>query len=201
MFDHGESAASDLPRAGARLGDRYEIVSKVAAGGLGVVFAARDLSIQRLVAVKVLASRKQRNEQARARLFREARAMARIAHPGIAQVFDQGDDRSHGPYLVMELLKGEDLGRHLQGVRQLDPSLGLEILEQACSALQAAHDQGIYHRDLKPSNVFLVQDPLRSVPVVKLIDFGVARFDGDAQVLTEPGDVLGTIAYMAPERW
>jgi len=201
MFDPGESAATTLPSVGARLGDRYEIVSMIAAGGLGVVFSARDLSIQRLVAVKVLAPRKRHGEHARARLFREARATARIAHPGIVQVFDQGEDRVFGPFLVMELLNGEDLSRLLQRSGPLPASRGLALVEQACSALQAAHDHGIYHRDLKPSNLFLVHDPLRPTPQVKLIDFGVARFDGDAGALTEPGDVLGTIAYMAPERW
>ncbi|MDQ2643225.1 MAG: protein kinase [Myxococcota bacterium] len=201
MLDSGENAAADLPRAGARLGERYEIVSKVASGGLGVVFAARDLAIRRLVAVKVLAPRKQQSEHARARLFREARAMARIAHPGIVQVFDQGDDPAFGPFLVMELLRGEDLSRLLQRAERLSPSAALELIEQACLALQAAHDHGIYHRDLKPSNLFLVEDPLRAAPLVKLIDFGVARFEADEDALTEPGDVLGTIAYMAPERW
>src|SRR5688500_6188930 len=113
MFDPGESTISTLPHTGTRLGERYEIVTKVASGGLGVVFSARDLAIQRLVAVKVVASRNQHSERARARLFREARATARISHPGIAQVFDQGDDRTYGPYLVMELLDGEDLAQLL----------------------------------------------------------------------------------------
>ncbi|MEP7049351.1 MAG: protein kinase [Pseudomonadota bacterium] len=182
------------------IAERYELESKLGSGGMGAVFAGRDLLLQRLVAVKLLPAGKRENARATQRLSREARAMARIAHPGVVQIFDQGWDDQWGPYIVMERLFGEDLAHFLHEREPLELALALGLIEQVCSALQAAHAAGVVHRDLKPANLFVLRDPTAAVPRIKILDFGVAKLD-EPGLLTDPGDILGTLAYLPPERW
>lgn len=192
----GVSEAQSL----GRLADRYEIQGVIGSGGMAAVYQGRDLVLDRVVAIKLLPRDKREQERAGQRLLREARAMARIAHPGIVQVFDHGSDATLGPYLVMERLYGENLARFLHGRGPLPLDLALSLIEQICAALQAAHDAGVVHRDLKPSNLFVVRGPTPDAPRIKVLDFGVAKLD-DAEQLTDPGDILGTLAYLPPERW
>lgn len=175
----------------------YRILEKVGAGGMGVVYRARDERLHRDVAIKVLSDEGQRDRDARRRIDREARALSQLNHPNIEAVHafehHEGVD-----YLVLELVEGESLGQWvargaLPEARVLD--LGIQL----ASALEAAHAQGIIHRDLKPSNLMVTPDGR-----LKVLDFGLARLTQVAGAsltftATESGFIMGTIPYMAPE--
>lgn len=180
---------------GDRLG-KYEIVAGLGSGGMGEVYRARDPRLEREVAIKVIRSVSS-NAEAQARLWREARAAASVSHPGICQIYDVGESDEQ-LFIVMELLNGQSLaGRLKEGALKPDEavSTALGIL----GALGALHSRQIVHRDLKPSNVFIVDGG------IKLLDFGLARShqssEGSDQTLTQPGMVVGTPRYMAPEQW
>jgi serine/threonine protein kinase/tetratricopeptide (TPR) repeat protein len=183
----------DLP---ARIGP-YGISRKLGEGGMGVVYAAHDERLERSVAVKTLSS-VGRDETARRRFWREARAAASVNHPNICHIYEIGEDASGELFIAMELLDGESLAGRLErgalGVSEAVP-IALGIL----AALSALHARGIVHRDLKPSNVFLTPHG------VKLLDFGLARPEVDATLntataLTFAGVLVGTPRYMAPEQ-
>ncbi len=179
---------------------RYAITSKLGQGGMGVVYAGRDERLERAVALKTMSSLA-RDETARKRFWREARAAASVNHPNVCQLYEIGEDAGD-LFIAMELLEGEALAARLRrgplSVAEALP-IGLEIL----AALSALHGRGIVHRDLKPSNVFLTPHG------VKLLDFGLARAsdpelslsrDMEASALTGTGMVVGTPRYMAPEQ-
>src|SRR5579864_1028964 len=184
----------------------YRISGKLGQGGMGVVYAAEDIRLGREVALKFVPEN-QRDEQARERLQREARAASALNHPNICTIYDVGEHE--GEYFIaMELLQGETLQQRLwRGSLPLD--LALEIGIQLSDALHAAHSKGILHRDIKPSNIFLSEHGQ-----AKLMDFGLARSlraavaskasDLTASLgdphLTSPGTALGTVAYMSPEQ-
>src|SRR5512134_3480314 len=186
---------------GSRLGP-YEIVSQLGQGGMGVVFRARDTRLERDVAVKVLPKNLAEDPDALSRFEREAKAVANLSHPNILAIHDLG--REEGTvYATMELLEGETLRQRLQD-GALPPRKAVEIALEIASGLAAAHDKGIVHRDLKPENVFLLGSGQ-----VKVLDFGLARMapvateGSDVPTLslsTEPGRVMGTVGYMAPEQ-
>ncbi len=186
---------------GTRIGGRYHITGLLGSGGMGSVYAGRDLMLERAVAIKVLPPEKARDRLASRRFLREARAMARLALEGVVQVFDHGQDTEHGPYLVMEHLEGEDLSRLLHARGRFSLPLALAVVEQVCATLEAAHACGIVHRDLKPSNVFLLRNGGGASARVKVLDFGIARWVEDSAAVTQPGELLGTLGYMAPEQW
>ena len=187
-------------KRGSRIGGRYEVTGPLGSGGMGLVFAGRDRTLDREVAIKLLSPYLWKNPAATERFWREARAMARISHPATVQVFDRGEDGRFGPFLVMERLDGENLSRFLHTRGPLPEALGLALADQLCGTVQAAHEAGVVHRDLKPANVFVLRGPPGAVPRLKLLDFGVAKLQDDG-TLTQAGDILGTLAYMAPERW
>lgn len=182
---------------GQVLAGRYRLVSLLGRGGMGAVWRAHDEQLDREVAVKELRLPEHLDDAARqtliARLDREARAAARLRHPGIVTVHDRvtGDDGR--PWIVMELVRGRSLDDLLKAEGRLPPvrvaQIGLHLLD----ALRAAHRAGITHRDIKPANVLLEDDR------VVLTDFGIAAVEGDA-TLTGTGAVLGTPAYMSPEQ-
>jgi len=192
--EHRTSAA-DGERLPSRIGP-YTITRKLGEGGMGIVYAAHDERLDRAVALKTM-SVLVRDETARTRFWREARAAAGVNHPNICQVYEIGEAGGE-LFIVMELLSGEALAEHLRQGPMTAPravSIGLEIL----AALAALHARGIVHRDLKPSNVFLTPYG------VKLLDFGLARPQvADATTtaldLTRAGIVVGTPRYMAPEQ-
>jgi hypothetical protein len=177
---------------GRRLGGRYRMEALLAAGGMGEVWTARDLLLDRAVAVKVLGGALAGDGRAAERLRREARAAARLDHPNIARVLDLGEHDGR-PYLVMELLEGESLATRIDRAGPLSPSEAARIVAAVADALEAAHQAGIVHRDVKPGNVFLT-----TAGEVKVLDFGIASAAGDTALTT--GDLLGTAAYLAPER-
>jgi Tol biopolymer transport system component len=189
---------------GARLGP-YEIMSALGAGGMGEVYRARDPRLGRDVAIKVLPSAFSANVDRLHRFEQEARAAAALNHPDILAVFDIGT-HADTPFIVSELLEGETLRERLNAgpvaVRK-----AIELALHIAHGLAAAHDKGITHRDLKPENVFVTRDNR-----VKILDFGLAKLTQDQPALgpasamattpspTEPGVVLGTVGYMAPEQ-
>ena len=193
-----QSGAAESPTrevAAGRIG-QYTIERKLGAGGMGVVYAARDERLQRTVALKTLSSLSN-DPTARKRFWREARAAASVNHPNVCQIYEIGEDDGE-LFIAMELLEGEVLSERLRrgalSASQAVP-IGLDML----SALSALHARGIVHRDLKPSNVFVTEHG------VKLLDFGLARPELDVSLdpateLTMPGMVMGTPRYMAPEQ-
>jgi len=186
---------------GNRIG-KYVIVEKVGQGTFGVVFVARDTELDRLVAFKLLNPVFQDNDQIASRFLQEARACARIGHPGIVTVLDIGRVPTlvgEASYIVMELLGGESLTRRLARSGRLAPESAIEIGRQIAGALEAAHRAEVLHRDLKPDNVFLVPDDAAPTSErVKVIDFGLAKIEGSRH--TCQNAVFGTPRYMSPEQ-
>ncbi len=182
------------PLIGTLLADTYRIEKPLGRGGMGELYVAQHERLGSRVAVKILHAAFTDHELALARFYREAKAMARIRSPYVATVLDALQTADGRPCLVVELLDGEDLQQRLRGGR-LNVDEALQLAIQVCSGLEAAHAVGVIHRDLKPSNILLDDGQ----QVAKLVDFGVAHLDGDAQ-LTQTGTVVGTPAYMAPEQ-
>jgi hypothetical protein len=173
--------------------DRYRLVRRLGAGAFGTVWMAYDERLEREVAVKIVP----RQRVVGGRLEREARAAARLSHPGIVTLYEAGVDEGSA-YLVSELVRGFTLDELLEEGRLSDRDV-LEIAIALCHALGHAHSQGIVHRDVKPSNILVPDTPSSPAAVAKLTDFGVARVIG-GDSLTRTGDVVGTAAYMAPEQ-
>jgi eukaryotic-like serine/threonine-protein kinase len=174
--------------------DRYRLQRRLGAGAFGTVWMARDERLERDVAVKILPRER---TSPPGRFEREARAAARLSHPAIVTLYEAAVD-DEGAYLVSELVRGETLDALLAEGRLSDRDI-VSIAVVLCDALQHAHDHGVVHRDVKPSNVLVPEEPAGASAVAKLTDFGVARVVG-GDALTMTGDVLGTLAYMAPEQ-
>lgn len=176
---------------GRLIDDRYLVRSRIARGGMATVYLATDTRLERRVAIKIMHDHLAVDEAFRERFVREARSAAKLAHPNVVNVFDQGDDAGVA-YMVMEYVSGITLRDLLHQHKRLTPAQTIDILEAVLSGLQAAHKSGIVHRDLKPENVLLADDGR-----IKLSDFGLARA---ASANTATGQVLlGTIAYLSPE--
>ncbi len=182
---------------GTVLGTRYRIDSCIGSGNFGTVYRARHLTLDHDVAVKVLRGQMAADDDAVARFQREAISTCRVQHPNAVLVTDFGVDLDVA-FLVMELLKGYPLSVELARSGRLSVARALQVVLPVCSVLAAAHDAGIIHRDVKPANVFLHEAPHGQV--VKLLDFGLAKLTGNP-ALTMAGLILGTPAYMAPERF
>ena len=188
---------------GASLGGRYQLEHVLGVGGFGVVYQATDGESGVEVAVKVLMGHLKSTARDLKRFQREARAAAQVDHHNAVRVLDISVTDAGSPYYVMELLKGRTLADELKEKQTVPPSRCAEILFPICDLLGMTHARGLIHRDLKPSNVFLQQTDRGEA--VKVVDFGIAKIvghatDGDSQNLTVTDEVLGTPAYMAPER-
>jgi serine/threonine-protein kinase len=186
---------------GAILG-KYRLVSKLGEGGMGTVYLAEHTMLGSLAAVKVLLPHHVSDPAVVQRFFNEARAASAIRHMGIVDIFDVGRLADGTSFIVMEVLRGENLAQRLRR-GGLTLTQVVSVVAQVASALAAAHRAGVVHRDLKPDNIFLIDD--RGAPAgvrVKLLDFGVAKLTGarDPQLRTAIGVVLGTPDYMAPEQ-
>jgi eukaryotic-like serine/threonine-protein kinase len=180
--------------ASAVLADRYRLEGPVARGGVGEVWRATDLVLGRPVAVKLLRAEYTQHPEVLARFRAEARHAGSVSHPGIAQVYDYGeDDAAVSPYLVMELVDGPSLARVL-AAGPLAPARAMDVLAQAAAGLQAAHAAGLVHRDVKPGNLLVGRSGQ-----VKITDFGIAHAAWSAPI-TQTGALVGTPAYLAPER-
>jgi serine/threonine protein kinase len=174
---------------------KFRIVRELGRGGMGVVFHARDTTLDRDVALKVVRPDVAARPGTTARFLREARAMAALRHDHVVEVY-QADEVDGVPFVAMPLLAGETLAERLERARPLPPAEVVSLGRQLAAGLAAVHAKGLVHRDLKPSNVWLDADTGRA----KLLDFGLARDAGEGDGVTTPGTVLGTPAYMSPEQ-
>ena len=183
---------------GRVIGEKYELVSPIGEGGMGVVWRAKHVTLGREVALKRVIGDNV-GETTLSRFLREAQSAAAVRAPNVVDVVDYGRDASGDPYLVMELLEGESLEQRLKRTPPLTLDEALDLLDQALAGLTAIHDAGIVHRDLKPANLFLATT-IAGV-VVKVLDFGIARPAApEASALTHTMQTLGTPHYMSPEQ-
>ena len=189
--DRSESARAALEDA---LSARYEILNLHGQGGMGMVFCARARALEKLVAIKVLLPGAL-TTVARDRFRREARLAASLSHPSIVPVFEF-DETGGFPYIIMEFVRGESLGRRLRQEGRLPPDATRRILLDLSDALDHAHRRGIIHRDLKPENILIAAESGRPL----LVDFGIAKAMDDGSHLTLSGVMIGTPEYMSPEQ-
>jgi len=173
---------------------RYRIEAELGRGGMGTVYRAHDPVLDRVVAVKVLASDLLAEPGMRERFLREARSAARLQHPNVVTVYEFGEVDGV-PFIAMEFLEGDDLAAAVGRGRLPDLDSRLAVMVQLCDGLAYAHRHGVVHRDVKPSNVYLLPDG-----TVKIVDFGIARLEGGTMA-TRTGELLGTPGYMAPEQF
>ena len=175
---------------------RYQLIEPVGSGGMAVVYRGRDTALDREVAVKLLHPHLAQAAESRARFSREARAVARLSHPNIVEIFDYSGDAAPEAYLVTEFLRGRTLRAFAQQAGLADPEVGLLIGRALADALAHAHAAGVIHRDLKPENV-MVESGSRTA--VKLTDFGIARILASEERMTMTGALVGSPNHMAPE--
>jgi eukaryotic-like serine/threonine-protein kinase len=181
------------------LGGRYELDGVVGRGGMAEVYRARDIRLDRIVAIKTLRADLARDQIFQARFRREAQSAASLNHPSIVAVYDTGEDMATGvpvPYIVMEYVDGRTVRDLLQDGHRLLPERSLEIIDGVLRALDYSHQAGIVHRDIKPGNVMVTRNG-----DVKVMDFGIARAMSDAQAtMTQTAQVIGTAQYLSPEQ-
>ena len=193
------------PLAGRVLDEKYRLDRRLGEGGMGTVYRATHLLIDRPVAVKVLHQRFVEDEAAQERFRREARAAGRLNHTNAVTVTDFGRTADGCVYIVMELLEGRNLREVLAFESPLESGRAAALMLQVAAAVEAAHESGVIHRDLKPANIFIVQ-PKNAPPLVKVLDFGIAKLaadsvdDSEQHALTLTGVMIGTPRYMSPEQ-
>jgi len=179
---------------GSVIGDRYRIEARIGSGGMAEVYRGLDPVLNRTVAIKVLLPQFARDASFVERFRREAQAAARLNHPNIVSVYDTGAD-GDTQYIVMEFIEGRTLAEFLDAGRRPTPVQGAEITQKICSALTAAHAQGVIHRDIKPGNVMVTREG-----TVKVMDFGIARMTSGVETAPQTSAVLGTASYLSPEQ-
>ncbi|HWL89007.1 MAG TPA: serine/threonine-protein kinase, partial [Polyangiaceae bacterium] len=195
---------SKIP-AGTLLVGKYRVTREIGRGGMAAVYEAEQTSLNKKVAVKVLASELSASSIVIERFFREARAAASVRSPYIVDVYDSGRLEDGRPFICMELLEGESLYDRMARLRLIDPETTVRIITQCAKGLAKAHGAGIVHRDLKPENIFIIKSE-EGGEISKLLDFGLAKFyapvspDAKTARLTREGAVFGTPAYMSPEQ-
>lgn len=182
------------PLVGALLDGRYRVQGRLARGGMATVYTAVDTRLDRTVAVKVMHPALAEDDAFVARFTREAKAAARLSHPNVVPVYDQGADAG-SVFLVMEYVRGRTLRDLLRERGRLTPGQSLQVLEAVLAALEAAHAAGLVHRDVKPENVLLADDGR-----IKVADFGLARAVEAASITATTGLLMGTVGYVAPEQ-
>jgi serine/threonine protein kinase len=186
---------------GSIVADTYHIIEKLGEGGMGAVYLGEHVKIGRKSAIKVLTQSLAQDNEAIARFNREASNAARINHPNVCAIYDFGETKEGLIFLAMEYIEGESLTELVQREGPLGPYRAADIVRQAGSALQAAHDLGIVHRDLKPDNIMITK-ARGGADMVKVVDFGIAKAMGgeEGQKVTRTGLVVGTPEYMSPEQ-
>jgi serine/threonine-protein kinase len=203
------SSQGRLPRPGEVLAGKFQVESVLGVGGMGGVFAARDLQLHRRVAVKVMLPHLTENPEFASRFLREAKAASGLESEHVARVFDVGHFADGSPYMVMELLEGKDLDDLVRARGPLPIPEAVRYVLEACDAIAEAHRRGVVHRDLKPSNLFLAEQPGHA-PMIKVLDFGISKSTkldggggggpGEQQTLTATDSTLGSPHYMSPEQ-
>jgi serine/threonine protein kinase len=185
------------PIIGQLLDGSYEVLRVIGEGGMGRVYEARHTRLHtKRFAVKLLHHELARQPEVVTRFQREAEAASVLTHPNVVGVYDVNTSADGRPYIVAELLQGEDLGSYLERVGKLPVAEAVRLVRQVCRALGAAHTHGIVHRDVKPENIFLVKPNA----TVKVLDFGISKVAENSDGLTKTGTVMGTPDYMAPEQ-
>ncbi|MBI1271084.1 protein kinase [bacterium] len=191
--------------------DKYVILDRLGKGGMGLVYKAQHQRIKRYAALKLLPARESRDEVSVKRLEREATAMGKLQHPAIATMYDFGMTDEGQPYIVMELMRGENLKQYLKQKGRLEAEEALAIFLQISEAMAYAHGMGLMHRDLKPENIMFAEDlkeleqtdtlvtPARK-SAIKVLDFGIARHTEESLMLTRTGQIVGSASYMSPEQ-
>jgi eukaryotic-like serine/threonine-protein kinase len=192
MLDAVDTTMSDA-LVGRVLDGRYRVEARIARGGMATVYRALDTRLDRVVALKVMHQLFAENDQFVARFIREAKSAARLSHPNVVAVYDQGDDGGY-VFLAMEYVQGRTLRDLLRERTRLTPQEALSVLEPVLAALSAAHAAGLVHRDVKPENVLLADDGR-----VKVADFGLARAAANLEA-TSATSLIGTVAYLSPEQ-
>ncbi|MBI2264802.1 MAG: serine/threonine protein kinase [Armatimonadetes bacterium] len=172
--------------------NRYRTIAEIGRGGMAIVYKAEDTLLGRLVAIKIIPPKLTKSKDALRRFIREARAYARLDHPGIIRLYDMGDDDGT-QFIVMEYLDGSTLRDHIESRDSIDLSTVQNYFHQICAAIDFAHKKKVVHRDIKPENIMVVDDR------VKVMDFGLACLD-DFHSQTQAGALMGTIAYFSPEQ-
>ncbi len=204
-IDHNLSEGSEITwygmRSGTVLADRYRIEKLISRGGMGAVFVATQLGLDRSVAVKILLPTLSDDQKVHERFRREARSAASLRHPNIIQIYDYGIS-DHGPYLVMEYLTGKSL-RQILRENTLGINQAVELIEQICAAISVAHTAGIIHRDLKPDNI-MIEEHNHGQYTAKVLDFGIAKIrEAHAEQVDTNltgTNIIGSPAYMSPEQ-
>lgn len=192
LSDLSSEPTLSIPALPFRIGD-YQLLEVIGRGGMGVVYRAQQISLNRIVAVKMIRENRPATPENRARFFSEAEANARLDHPGIVPVFEVSEFEGH-PFFSMQLIRGETLAERLNR-GPLPQRESARIMVDICRAIGFAHRQGVLHRDIKPSNVLIDEQGQ-----VRVTDFGLAKFADSADSLTKTGAVLGTPSYMSPEQ-
>jgi eukaryotic-like serine/threonine-protein kinase len=199
----GESPPETVdPLISQLVADRYRVIKKLGEGGMGSVYLAEHVVIEKKLALKVLAPELARRSDLVARFLQEARSASRIGHENVIDIMDFGQSPDGLVYISMEFLDGKDLGEIVRSKGAMEWKDARGIVLQICRALRAAHDKGIVHRDMKPENIFLIQREGQP-HFVKILDFGIAKvmgLDPNGPRLTRTGMIFGTPEYMAPEQ-
>lgn len=193
----------DDPLVGKVICERYRVIKKLGEGGMGAVYLAEHVFIEKKVALKVLAPELARKAELTARFLQEAKSASRIGHENVIDISDFGQSPEGFVFFAMEFLQGQDLGQVVRAEGAMTWRRARPIIVQICKALGAAHAKGIIHRDMKPENVFIIDRGGRA-DFVKLLDFGIAKVQteagDDGPKLTRTGMIFGTPEYMAPEQ-
>ena len=199
-----KSGPTKDPFIGTVLNNTYQIQEVVGRGGMGVVYKARDILMERTVAIKMLHAHLVQDQASIQRFQQEARAASAINHPNVITAYDFGISESGQPYLIMDFLQGKSLSATIEESRGLEFARAVHILAQTCDALHVAHTKGVIHRDLKPSNIMVVQNR-DDADFVKIVDFGIAKLlphsGKQSQNLTQTGELFGSPLYMSPEQF
>jgi len=200
--DDGTPLGASDPLLGRVLDDKYRIDAVVGRGGMGAVYRARHLALERDVAIKLVRGDFVRDASRLERFKREALAIARLKHPRIVAIYDYGVAPEVGAYIVMEHLEGRSLNAEVKERKRIPIEQAIRWMRQVCQAVAVAHAAGVIHRDLKPHNIFL--EATQDGPFVKVLDFGLAKLqrtsDEGVGSLTKSGTLVGSPPYMSPEQ-